>query len=356
MTLDFEDPSKELEPKIGKRAKPRSKRIDATLAILIILSILTIAGQFIWKRLRQSPTGSGSESAAAAPHIAYPISAPDKRKKGAIETSLPIDDAHWQLLLPELKKQRVTESLGCFRKAPRASALFFFDFNPRSRMIADQFRNSWIFTANDCYKVGDRILIFAGGQAPNEPYISVVGEVEIKDIVRGPVADFPEKLFSLLGISKGRLQPFDFQHPTDGSVFAIFRFAPANFNIEPPKFPPLQFPLTKVITGEKAPNIYGDPNLTIIDVRSESEYRARSVPGAINIPFKIKSNKFSWNVNLAEVQNSNFEIASLMDRRNQPVAVVGADRTDGRSFWAISEMYRAGFRRLIWLPEGVPSD
>ena len=339
----------------SKERKRKKKSKNYYLDAVLIAFILISAG-FIWKsfHFQKRPNVPRAETQEVTKVVAGPAAARREVRKGALEESRYIDDAQWTALRPEFAKKIVSESLGCSRNAAPASALYFFDFDLGPRLKEGHFRNAWIFTANDCYRVGSKILLIGGSPAkPSDPYVKILGEAEVLELVRGPVREFPESLFRGLGLGRARLETFDYIHPQDGSVFVLIRFGNIRLQAAAPNIPPLQFPATRVLTGVDARNAAMAKNAVLVDVRTPEEFQKSSVRNSINVPFGVSPMPFSWKESSDQVLRSKFDVGQLLSKKNETLIIYGTDRSDGRSFWALAELYRNGFRKMIWIPEGV---
>lgn len=339
-------------PKKYKRESARwPKLLDVALLAVIVISAVFIL-RSLYRPQKDIDGGVKNEFPVVSETQQMVVR---EARKGALEESLHISDDQWSKLRAQMSQQIAQETLGCESGRANSRAIYFFDFDISAKVAADKFRTIWVFSRHNCYKKGSKILLLNGGFRPSDAYIRLIGETEILDVVRGPVRRFPDSLFQSIGLDRARLETFDFDHPKEGSVFALLRLKEVRPGGDLSPLPPLQFPSTTVLTGAEAKAAVQNPNSILLDVRSPSEFAARSLPRSINVPFGRAPMRFVWTKKMDDVTRSQFEVARLLPDKNKTIVVYGSERSDGRAFWALAELYRNDFRKLVWLPDGIPA-
>lgn len=215
-----------------------------------------------------------------------------------------------------------------------------------------------------CSKVGDKFKVIRFSELANEPYAKLIGQVTVQDILQANLSQLSEEFLKAMGIIRGELvSALKSRADTKGSdlPISIFKYgafeALANSGAAPvPTY--FRYPVLDPASFSKWKAKY-EGKYKVIDVRSAEESEAKPIPGAIRIPFELpaklgnKSGRFSWSVTVADLDASKFEVlvALQSETRATQMLVVGSDPQDGRPFWALREMLRAGMS-IAWFYEG----
>lgn len=343
----------------------KGKLVDLVLGVLIFASIAFIGYKFF------APSNQGAEGG----------SGPDARLKpvaiGGGTSTIPstiVRPAHPQWLLEKVKPfdrssfKSLVSSSGSPMKIVEKTAGCAIGFLPTptvsllakavvDRMESNELQFLFGFKQPRCYMVGGKLDVLYYSSKDTDPFVSAIGTVTISDLVEYQPKDMPEGLLNKMGITREEYLDFvGYQRPT-GLADMLVRLENFSKRTALDGETPHGFPRAEVVTLAQLDSLKKRfPNLVVLDVRAEQEFRSGSLPGAKNISFNLPpgiSAEFSWKTLNKDILNSKFDVAGVSDKGPVPVAVVGASSKDPRPLYAMSDLLRFGYRQVYWLREGA---
>lgn len=215
-----------------------------------------------------------------------------------------------------------------------------------------------------CSKVGDKFKVIRFSELANEPYAKLIGQVTVQDILQANLSQLSDEFLKAMGIVrselvsalKSRADTKSTDLPISIFKYGGFEALPDSSSAPVPTY--FRYPVLDAASFTKWKARF-EGKFKVIDVRSAEESAAKPIPGAIRIPFELpaklgnKSGRFSWSVKVADLDASKFEVlvALQSETRATQMLVVGSDPQDGRPFWALREMLRAGMS-IAWFYDG----
>jgi rhodanese-related sulfurtransferase len=104
-----------------------------------------------------------------------------------------------------------------------------------------------------------------------------------------------------------------------------------------------------VISAEEVENLIKS-KAKVFDVRNELEYEAGHIPGAINIPYKEKSQKsVDFDSSLDK-----FDTKKLSVDKDTQIIIYCNGETCWKSFKASTALVKAGYKKVAWFRGGMP--
>lgn len=340
----------------------KGKIVDLVLGLLIFASLAFIGYRWFAADSGSSP-GAASRAKDTAPVGLGGVPGVATGGRPAhpqwlLEKVKPIEAAKFKAVIaassPNMKS--VERTAGCAGLQP-TTTVSVIDRVVANRVEASELQFLFGFKQPRCYVVGDRLQALYYSSVDREPFVTSLGSVTISDIVEFQPNRISLELLGLLGITKEDYADFaEFQRPAGlGDMLVRFEGLAKLKMIDGET--PMGFPRAEVVRIAQVDALKKRfPNLLIVDVRANQEFKLGSLAGAKNVPFKLPAGVptvFSWKVVNQDIAQAQFEVSSVSDKGPVPVVVVGASNKDPRPMYAMSDLLRFGFRQVYWLREGV---
>jgi rhodanese-related sulfurtransferase len=103
------------------------------------------------------------------------------------------------------------------------------------------------------------------------------------------------------------------------------------------------------VTVERAKSLM-DRGVLMVDARVANEYVEQHIKGAINIPYKEKSDK-SVKFNASK---DRFDLSKLPADKNTEIIFYCNGSECWKSFKATTVAVKAGYKKLYWMRDGIP--
>ncbi|MDZ4084017.1 MAG: rhodanese-like domain-containing protein [Bdellovibrionales bacterium] len=345
----------------------KGKIVDLVLGVLIFASLA-----FIGYRLFDS--GSNSEPGANTGTPASKDSDPVVVGGTSGLDAAAARPAHPQWLLVKVKPiqsakfksviaasaasmKAVEKTSGCSIGFQPTTTVSVIDRVVANRVEAGELQFLFGFKQPRCYVVGGKLQALYYSSSDREPFVTALGTVTISDLVEFQPSMISPELLSLMGVTKEEYVDFSgFQRPA-GLGDMLVRFDSLSKSDVADGETPMGFPRAEVVGSSQIDGLKKRfPNLVVVDVRANQEFKLGSIAGAKNVPFKLPAGmptEFSWKVLNKDIAQSKFEVASVSDKGPVPVVVVGASSKDPRPMYAMSDLLRFGYRQVYWLRDGV---
>lgn len=341
------------------------KRVDVLLAIIIIASLGFIA----FRTFQQAPVSpiTASNKLPSGGQVPMRLSAAPRPRPPLwfLEQLKNISITQWNQILVDSQLQSflVEATKGCSQPGrERGRGLYLVRTDLAKKMAMGELPlsiNSGDFT---CYQKGETIALLAFDLAPTSLLVENIGIVHIDDIVQAPLSQFSESFFSALGANRNDIKVFFESYDSDTQSaksidpnFFIMYLTEARPAANP-RFerPPAAFPTADIV---KYPEIMSRASKKIVDVRSATEFGRYHIQDSINAPLTVSGTppRFDPAITVEAVGKMNFPIADLLPYRDSLIVVIGQNPDDPRPFYALSRLFRLGFKRLAWIYEGVDS-
>lgn len=112
---------------------------------------------------------------------------------------------------------------------------------------------------------------------------------------------------------------------------------------------PESIPGATVVTAEKAKSMV-EKGVLIVDTRVANEYVEQHIKGAVNVPYKEKSEKsVDFDPNL-----DSFDLSLLPTDKNTSMIMYCNAGECWKSYKATKSVVKAGYRNVYWLRGGIP--
>ena len=345
----------------------KGKLVDLVLGLLIFASLAFIGYHFLGS---DPSSDTGVTTGATASNGSDPVVvggtssldvAADRpaHPQWLLVKVKPIEQAKFKSVIAASgsKMKSVSQTAGCSIGFQPTTTVSVIDRVVANRVEAGELQFLFGFKQPRCYEVGGKLQALYYSSSDREPFVTALGTVTISDLVEFQPSMISPELLALLGVSKDEYVDFaGYQRPAGlGDMLVRFdSLVKSNFADGET---PMGFPRAEVVNASQIDSLKKRfPNLVIVDVRGNAEYKLGSIAGAKNVPFKLPNGvpaEFSWKVMNKEIAQSKFEVANVSDKGPVPVVVVGASKKDPRPMYAMSDLLRFGFRQVYWLRDGA---
>lgn len=213
-----------------------------------------------------------------------------------------------------------------------------------------------------CYRRGTSVtFILFDKYNSSSPVAQIIGSATVSDIFISPVAAIPDEVFNSLALPRAAYRKaIGGSDPATFVIYNEFRKAStAITDVFPTVFPKTLMidPVDLALWQTKL------PTLVIVDPRSKEEFKAKSLPQAVNLPLILTSNpsgKELFKLKRADIEAVDAAyLAKLIEvtqankaqGRSRPVAVVGSSVPDARTLTLLASLQQIGVQQLIWVAE-----